>query len=266
MSQKSKHDAWNAGEAYDAYMGRWSRRIAEDFLAWLNPDPGLGWLDVGCGTGALTEIILRRAAPRSVRAVDPSDGFVSYAAANILDPRVKFRAGSATALPFDSGRFEALASGLVLNFIDNQRAALREFCRVLEPGGLLSFYVWDYPGGGMGVIDTFWAAARALDPGAAELDESRRFPGSTKDGLAALCAGAGLAGAEVTALETTSDFPDFVTFWAPFTLGAGPAPGYCKSLPPERQAALKDELRRRLGSGPISLPARAWAVKARIPG
>lgn len=266
MAKTSQFDAWNAGEAYDAYMGRWSRMIAAEFLAWVDPGPGLSWLDVGCGTGALTETILRRTAPRSVRAVDPSEGFVTYAAANIVDSRVKFRTGSGTALPFDTGRFEALASGLVLNFIDNQPAALREFQRVLEPGGLLSFYVWDYPGGGMGLIDTFWSAAQALDPKAADLNESRRFPGCTSDAISRLCASAGMNGVEITSIELTSDFPDFGTFWSPFTLGAGPAPGYCKSLPTDRQAALKHELRRRLGDGPIRLPARAWAVKARMPG
>lgn len=266
MQEKSQFDAWRAGDAYDAYMGRWSRVIADAFLDWVAPDPGLSWLDVGCGTGALTGAILERAAPRTVRAVDPSDTFVAHAAARYTDPRVRFRTGDAASLPFDLGRFEAVTSGLVLNFVDNRAAALREFQRVLEPAGLLAFYVWDYPGRGIGLIDAFWSAAQDLEPEAADLDESRRFADCTRDGLTALCAAAGLDGAEIAVIDKTSEFADFDAFWKPFTLGAGPAPGYCQSRPPALRAALKDELRRRLGDGPIRLPLRAWAVKARVAG
>lgn len=266
MTRSAQFDAWTAGDAYEAYMGRWSRPVAAAFLDWLDPGAGLDWLDIGCGTGALTATILERRDPRSLAAVDPSEGFVAYAADRIRDRRLTVQTGDGAALPFDRGRFDVAVSGLVLNFIPDRAAALAEFARVLKPGGLLGVYVWDYPGGGMGMIDAFWEAAQALDPAAAELNESRRFPDCTADGLAGLCAAAGLDGAEIAAIDRPSVFADFDDFWTPFTLGAGPAPGYCMSLDEDRRAALRAALAQRLGDGTIRLPARAWAVRARMPG
>lgn len=133
----------------------------------------------------------------------------------------------------------------------------------MRPGGTIAFYVWDYPGGGMGVIDAFWSAAKALKPAASELDEARRFPFCTSEGLTNLCTASGLRDVTTTALETETVFPDFEAFWHPFTLGAGPAPGYCSTLSEAELAALKQAVRRIVGQdGPIRLPARAWAVRA----
>jgi len=263
MEKSSRLDAWSAGDAYDLYMGRWSARIAERYLAWLAPKPGGAWIDVGCGTGALSATILRDCDPQSVVGIDPSEGFVAHAAARQDDPRARFQTADGAQLPFDAGRFDVLASGLVLNFIPDRVAALREFQRVVKPGGTLSFYVWDYPGGGIGLIDVFWSVAAQLDPDARDLDESARFPFCTREGLAALCAEAGLANAEITGIEDTSEFAGFDDFWHPFTLGAGPAPGYCVALPEAKRSDLKQALRQRLGDGPISLPLRAWAVRAK---
>ncbi|MCA0870952.1 class I SAM-dependent methyltransferase [Seohaeicola saemankumensis] len=265
MGDTARLDAWSAGDAYDLYMGRWSARVADAFLTWLAPDHGRSWIDVGCGTGALSAAILRRCAPRSLVGVDPSEAFVAHAARKQMDSHARFQTADGANLPFDRGRFDMLASGLVLNFIPDRTRALQEFRRVIKPGGTLSFYVWDYPGGGMGLIDAFWSAAAELDPEARDLDESARFPFCTADGLRALCAEAGLANAEVVAIEETSDFEGFDDFWHPFTLGAGPAPGYCAALPEDRRQRLHDLLRDRLGGGPFSLPARAWAVRAPIP-
>lgn len=266
MTRPSNFDAWSAGEAYECYMGRWSRRVAEAFLAWFAPPPDADWLEVGCGSGGLSEAILRRAAPRALTALDPSAGFVAHARARIGDPRVRFVVGDGQHLPQAAASVDVVTSGLVLNFLPDRPAGLREMRRVLRPGGLLSFYVWDYPGGGMGLIDAFWVAAATLDPAAAALDEGQRFPFCSRAGLQELCRDAGLGEVAVAALESATDFTDFEDFWHPFTLGAGPAPGYCRSLPPARRAALKRLLAERLGTGPIHLPARAWAVKTVLTG
>ncbi|WP_245943884.1 class I SAM-dependent methyltransferase [Acuticoccus kandeliae] len=263
---KNRHDAWNAGDSYERYMGRWSRDIAALFIDWLTPAPGLDWLEIGCGTGALTQAILDRTAPTSLLATDASADFVRHSAETIRDGRVRFEVADAAALPAAAGSIDIATSGLVFNFIPDRVAALREMARVLRPGGTIAFYVWDYPGGGMGFIDAFWRAAADIDPAAASLNEADRFPFCTEAGLAALCAEAGLADIAVAALEGETLFSDFEAFWHPFTLGAGPAPGYCRSLPPTERARLKDALAGIVGTGgPIRLPARAWAVRGTPP-
>lgn len=257
-------DAWNAGENYETYMGRWSRRIAARFLTWLAPPPQADWLEVGCGTGALTESILAVSAPRLILSIDPSEGFVAYARKSITDPRVRFEVAGAQALPVPDSRIDVVASGLVLNFIPDRDAALQEMQRVLRPQGRLAFYVWDYPGGGMGFIDAFWKAAAAIDRDGKRLEETQRFSFCTPDGLTALCREAGLRDIDLASIEIEAVFPDFAAFWHPFTLGTGPAPAYCASLPDAQRTALKARLAADLDSGgPIRLPARAWAVKAR---
>jgi hypothetical protein len=150
----------------------------------------------------------------------------------------------------------------VLNFVPDKIAALRELARVVKPAGLMSFYVWDYPGGGMGLMRAFWDAAIALDPKAADLGEAGRFPFCTPEGLTALCAEAGWPAVTVAPVEIETRFADFEDYWQPFTLGAGPAPAYCASLPEEHRARLKAKLQETLGTGSFALPARAWAVKA----
>ncbi|MDQ6436004.1 class I SAM-dependent methyltransferase [Mesorhizobium sp. LHD-90] len=266
MNKSAEFDTWSIGQNYDFYMGRWSRQIADNFLDWLAPPRHAAWLDLGCGTGALTTAILARCAPRSILSVDPSEGFLAHARAVVRDERVRFEKASAQDLPAGDASFDVAASALVLNFVPDMQAALAEMRRVLKPGGLLAFYVWDYPGGGMGFIDAFWKAAAAVDESAGALDEGRRFPFCTPDGLAGICQAAGLVSPVIDSLEIETVFPDFEAFWLPFTLGAGPAPGYCTSQPPERQAALKQQLAQMLGTDrPISLVARAWAVKARWP-
>ncbi|WP_119300311.1 class I SAM-dependent methyltransferase [Dongia deserti] len=261
MSTTARHDAWAAGEAYERYMGRWSRLVAARFLDWLAAPSGTAWLDLGCGTGALTQTILARCNPRSIIGIDPSEGFVAHARATTSDDRARFEVGDAQKLTLADASVDVAASALVLNFVPDRVAALRELQRVVRPGGLLSFYVWDYPGGGMGFMTAFWKAAIALDPNAAELGEGGRFPFCTPEGLAALCAESGLPSVTVAPIEIETRFPSFEDLWLPFTLGAGPAPGYCVSLPADKRAALKERLKRQVGGdGPVSFVARAWAV------
>jgi SAM-dependent methyltransferase len=268
MATASRNDAWAAGDSYDAYMGRWSRPIAAGFLDWLAIPGGLEWLELGCGTGAMTAAIVRQCDPASVIAIDPSDGFVAKARANVEDPRVDFRVGDAGSLAsMPPGSRDAAVAALVLNFIPDRIGALREMKRIVRPGGAVGFYVWDYPGGGIEFMHAFWMAAVALDPSASDLTEDRRFPFCTREGLAELAQHAGLGNAEITAIESQSVFKDFEDYWRPFTLGAGPAPGYCVKLAPEARERLRrslsDSLPRR-ADGSIALDTRAWALKARV--
>ncbi len=265
MSQQSRHDAWSAGAAYDLYMGRWSRQVAPRFLDWLNPRDRLDWLEIGCGTGALSQAILARCTPASFAGVEPSEGFLDQARMNVAEGNAQFRSGNAEALPVDDASKDMVVSGLVLNFVPDKGKALAEMRRVARPGATIAFYVWDYPGGGMELMRAFWTAAAALDPSARDLAEGKRFPFCTPEGLTALAEAAGLNRVECAAIEIATLFKDFEDYWRPFTLGAGPAPGYCMSLGPEARERLRDSLSRGLPRGrvgSIPLKARAWAVRA----
>ena len=267
MPETSRHDAWQAGDSYDAYMGRWSRRVAPRFLDWFAAPNGLDWLEIGCGTGALSAAILAQCGPKSLIAIDPSEGFLGKARDNVRDARAEFRVGDAQALPVETASRDVIASALMLNFVPDRQKALAEMKRVTRPGAKIGFYVWDYPGGGIEFMRAFWRAATALDPNALDLTEDKRFPFCTREGLTRLAEGAGLASVESTAVEAETVFKDFEDFWYPFTLGAGPAPGYCMSLSPDARERLREKLRADLPSeedGSIRLRARAWAIKAAV--
>lgn len=266
MSDDTRHDAWQAGDNYDAYMGRWSRRIAPLFLDWLAPPAGSDWLEVGCGTGALSAAILAQCNPRTLIAIDQSAGFVAAAQNAIHDPRAQFQVADAQALPLPDASRDVIASALVLNFIPDRTRVLAEMKRVDRPGATIGIYVWDYPGGGMEMLRTFWAAAAELDASASDLTEDKRFPFCTPDNLTALLQSAGLANVECRAIDVPTVFQDFDDYWRPFTLGAGPAPGYCAGLAPDARQRLRDRLDASLPRAPdgsIVLNARAWAVKAK---
>jgi len=267
LDNSSRHDAWQAGESYDLYMGRWSRRIAPLFLDLLNAEKDLDWLDVGCGTGALSQAILERFEPRRLVGVEPSEGFVARAREIVTDPRVTFIVGGAESLPVQPDEFDRVVSALVLNFVPDKVRALKEMKRVARPDGRVCFYVWDYPNAGVEFMRAFWSAAVSLDPGASELGEGGRFPFCEPSGLRALANEAGLVAIRIEAVETPTVFSDFDDYWRPFTLGAGPAPGYCASLSPEKREELRATLQERLpteNDGSIHLSARAWAVEASV--
>jgi ubiquinone/menaquinone biosynthesis C-methylase UbiE len=267
MTQTSRHDAWQIGNSYDDYMGRWSRRIAPRFLDWLDAPNGLDWLEVGCGTGALSAAILARCNPKSLAAIDPSEGFIAKARVNVPDQRAEFRVGDAQALATETASKDVVVSALVLNFVPNKEKALAEMKRVVRPGGSIAFYVWDYPGGSVEFMHAFWEAAVSLDPNAHDLTEDRRFPFCTPEGLSDLAKRAGLTSVDCGAIETPTVFKDFDDYWRPFTLGAGPAPGYCANLDPDTRQRLKDKLNTdltRTEDGSISLRAKAWALRAKV--
>jgi SAM-dependent methyltransferase len=263
VTHQSLTDVWAMGAAYEPYIGRWSRLVAREFLRWVNV-PALGdWLDVGCGSGALTEAIVATAAPSQVRAVDASAGFVAYARSRIADRRVELAVADARALPWGSQSFDAIVSGLVLNFVPQPEQAVAEMARVARSGATVAAYVWDYAGG-MQLIRSFWDAAVALDPSAAMVDEANRFPVCSPTALQTLWDDAGLEGVMSFAIEVPTPFASFDDYWTPFLGGQGPAPSYAMRLDSERRERLRERLENMLpidANGAIALTARAWAVR-----
>ncbi|KOX16216.1 methyltransferase [Saccharothrix sp. NRRL B-16348] len=256
-------EVWAVGEAYEAYVGRWSAPVARRFLRGLDVPAGRRWLDVGCGPGALTTAVLKLADPAEVVGVDPSEGFLATAKHRVADPRAAFHVGDARSLPLPDRAFDAVVSGLALNFVPDPVRAVAECTRVAAPGAVVAAYVWDYAEG-MAITRFFWDAATDLDPAAAALHEGRRFPLCRPEPLHKLWTDAGLTGVRVEALEVPTVFHDFDDFWRPFLGGQGPAPGYTASLPEDRRRALRDLLRTRLPTHPdgsIRLAARAWSVR-----
>jgi trans-aconitate methyltransferase len=256
-------DGWAAGDAYEGYMGRWSRLLAREFVKWLHPKPSANWLEVGCGTGALTSTICDLSDPDSIVACDSSEPFIEYARRSLPDPRASFVVAGVEALPGRDGGFDLAVSGLVLNFLPDPRAAVVSICERLRPGGVVAGYVWDYAEG-MEFVRAFWEEAVAAEPRAAALHEGRRFPLCRAAAMAELFRAARLAHVETDSLEISTDFASFDDYWAPFLRGTGPAPSYAGSLDPASRKLLRERLRQRLHAGidgRIQLRARAWAVR-----
>jgi SAM-dependent methyltransferase len=255
-------DNWKAGDAYESYMGRWSRPLARSFIDWLAPQRGANWLDVGCGTGSLTTAICELADPASVLACDPSEPFIDYARKKMLDSRVGFVVSGVEDLHCNDGSMDYVVSGLVLNFIANPGGAIARLSQCLRHRGMIAAYVWDYAEG-IEFLRRFWDEAVALDSAAADLDEGHRFPVCRPEMLKALVLGASFREVIVGTLEIPTRFQGFRDFWTPFLRGTGPAPAYVASLSQERRDLLRDRLARSFTvetDGEISLKARAWAV------
>ena len=259
---------WGAGDAYERYMGRWSRKVAPLFTDWIGAPPGADWIDVGCGTGVLTATVLNRCEPSHVVGIDSSAAFLQAAQDGVADSRASFRQGDAQAIPEGDASFHMAASGLVLNFVPDKNAAVREMARVVKPGGAVALYVWDYAGH-MQVMRTFFDAASELDPGAREFDDGVKAPVCRPGPLSELFRSAGLLDVEVRAIDIPTAFDSFDDYWTPFLGGTGSAPKYCMLLGEEARERLRETVRRRLPTGPdgeILLAARAWAVKGRVAG
>lgn len=256
-------DTWERGDPYEQYVGRWSRRVAPQFLSWLNIPERRRWLDIGCGTGALSAAILDHCSPLSVVGVEPSEGFLEKAKEQLAG-RVLLRRGSAAEIPLEDGSVDVAVSGLVLNFVPDGRAALREMARATAAGGTIGAYVWDYAGK-MELMRHFWDAAVELNPDAAKMDEGARFPVCRPEALTELFASAGLHEVDLTAIDITTPFASFEDYWRPFLGGQGPAPAYAMALDEIERARLRDRIQGRIplqADGSISLTARAWAVRA----
>jgi len=256
-------DPWLSGVEYERFMGRWSTLVAQRFLSWLAIPPARGWLDVGCGTGTLTKLILETYQPKEIISIDPSSDFISHAQRLTTAPTVHFRVGLAESLDLDSSSMDAVVSGLVINFVPQPEGALSEMLRVTKPGGVIGVFVWDYAEG-MQMLRYFWDAAVELDAAARKFDEGLRFPLCREWQLESLFQAAGLKHVEATAIEVRTVFRNFDDYWQPFLGKVGPAPGYTMSLSQTDRQELEDKLRKSLPidrNGSISLVARAWAVK-----
>ena len=258
-------DVWAVGEAYEPYVGRWSRLVAQRFLPWLSVPAGARWVDVGCGTGVVTRTVLEHGSPAEVVGIDPSAAFLAYAQRTVTDPRARFEEGDATALPLPDGQADAVVSGLVLNFVAEPERAAAEMARVARTGATVGAYVWDYAEG-MQLMRYFWNAAAETDDRAQEMAEGRRFPLCRPEPLRVLFTDAGLAEVLVEPIDVPTTFRDFDDYWTPFLGGQGPAPSYTMALPEDARAQLRERLRAALpyaADGSIPLTARAWAVRGR---
>ena len=263
MNTSTKKSVWASGAAYEPYVGRWSRLVAREFVDWLAVPPAARWLDLGCGTGALTETILKRANPIQVDGIDPSEGYLALAREQVRDPRVRFNVGDARRLPVESAHYDTVVSALVLNFIPDLPTAMTEMARAVRPGGTVAGYVWDYAGK-MELMRYFWDAAVGLKPADLERDEGRRFPICQPGPLQHLFERAGLKNLEVRSIDVPTHFRDFDDYWTPFLGGQFPAPDYAMSLDETTRAALRERIRAHLpiaADGSIPLIARAWAIR-----
>lgn len=262
-SRNESKEVWASGDSYEPYVGRWSRLVAKAFIRWLALPENSRWLDVGCGTGALSQTILEMANPKQLKGIDRSEDYVEFARSRINDSRAEIEVGNAQTLSFESEAFDAAVSGLVLNFVPQPDQMIAEMARVVRNGGMIALYVWDYAGK-MQMMRHFWNAVAALDPAARDLDEGRRFPVCNPDSLKTLFQNRGLFQVQVHPIDISTDFKDFNDYWAPFLGGQGPAPGYAMSLSEEQRARLRQRIYNSLPfalDGSIPLAARAWAVR-----
>jgi SAM-dependent methyltransferase len=245
-------------EAYDRFMGRYSVPLAPQFADFAAIGASQRALDVGCGPGALTAELVRRLGPEAVSAADPSEPFV--AAARERHPGVTVRRAAAEQLPFEDGTFHTALAQLVVHFMEDPVAGLREMARVTRKGGVVAACVWDHAGG-KGPLSPFWDAARELDP---DVHDESQLAGAREGHLSELFRAAGLHDIEETALSVEVEHPSFEEWWEPFMLGVGPAGGYAAGLDAERQARLRELCRERLPEAPFELSARAWAARGLV--
>jgi SAM-dependent methyltransferase len=262
-SDVASHDTWSSGDSYERYVGRWSRLVAREFIRWLAVPNDRQWLDVGCGTGALSETIFKLTNPNKVKGIDRSEEYVSTARNKVNHPKADFERGDAQSLPVDSETYDAAVSGLVLNFVPQPSQVIAEMKRAVKGNGLVAVYVWDYAAK-MQLMRHFWNAAVALDSAARDHDEGRRFPICNPEALSDLFQNAGFIGIDVRPIDVATDFENFDDYWTPFLGGQGPAAGYAMSLSEQRRAQLRERIYNSLPfavDGSIPLVARAWAVK-----
>jgi len=255
-------------DAYERFMGRWSRQLAPLFVRFAGVGAGDSVLDVGSGTGALAAAVIRLGHSTRVTGIDPSPGYVAFAREHLAGDRVRFLVGDAQRLQLPDAAFDCTLSLLVVNFIPDRETAIREMIRVTRPGGVVAAAVWDY-GDGMEMLRVFWDEAVKIAPAADGRDE-RHMPLCRAGELAAFWRAHGLQRVEEQPLTIRLEFASFDDYWAPFLGGQGPAGAYVASLSDADRGALVDRLRRRLAGaaehgGLLTLRARAWAVKGMRP-
>ena len=268
QAQKGQPNMFGDAEAYERFMGRWSRLVAPRFVAFTDvPDRGR-MLDVGSGTGSLAHEIAARKTHARVLGIDPSQEYVAYAVSkNAFPERVGFEVGDARQLHFPDASCDAALALLVFNFIPDPKKALLELRRIVKPGGRISAAVWDY-GAGMRMLRTFWDAAVHLDPEADQLDE-KHMPLCRSGELPALWRQGGLEYVSEQSIDISMSFGSFADYWDPFLLRQGPAGAYVARLDQDRLQALRNEVKRRLSlpaeNTRFVLPARVWAVRGTVP-
>jgi SAM-dependent methyltransferase len=258
----SAQNQFTDGAAYERLMGRWSQQIGAQFLDWIAPAKGLRWLDVGCGNGAFTEVVIERALPDSIAGIDPSEAQIAFARTRPRAKSAEFRVGDAQSLPFPDRSFDAAAMALVISFVPDGAKAAREMARVVRPGGPVATYMWDLEGQGFPLRHVYEALAEqghavAMPPGR---DNGRI------EMLRKLWTGAGLDAVETRTIETTVSYADFDDYWASNSIPLGPHGATLKALSAEARDQLKARIDRMLprdASGRIAFPAVANAVKGR---
>jgi ubiquinone/menaquinone biosynthesis C-methylase UbiE len=259
--------AFDDANAYERYMARWSRAIGEKFLAWLDPTANRSWLDVGCGTGAFTELILAHAAPEKIVGIDPSPQQVEHAKHAVTAPQAEFRLGTAIDLPFETGEFDVVVSALVIHFIPDRPTAFREMLRVTKSGGIVAGYTWrrsptinDAPYGPM---------ARGVIEIAGDVATSPTISEAMPDGLRAALSAEGYGDMEITTIEASQTFRDFEDYWTSQTdTSAHPVAKSAAALSDRDRDRLREVLRKALPAaedGSITYFSRATAFKARKP-
>lgn len=248
-----------AADAYDRFMGRYSVPLAPAFADFAGVFAGQRAIDVGCGPGALTTYLVDLLGPTAVTAVDPSESFVE--AARERHPGVSVERASAEHLPFPDGAFDAALAQLVVHFMADPVAGLREMARVTRDGGAVAACVWDHAAGGQGPLRVYWEAVRELDPGVAD---GSKLAGAREGHLAELLDAAGLGAIEESSLTVRVEHASFEEWWEPYTLGVGPAGDYVAGLDPERRAELRERCRAKLPPAPFTVDVRAWCARGRV--
>jgi len=248
-----------AADAYDRFMGRYSAPLAPAFADFAGVAAGQRAIDVGCGPGALTTHLVELLGPAAVTAVDPSESFVD--AARERHAGVTVERAAAEQLPFADGAFDVALAQLVVHFMTDPVAGLREMARVTREGGVVAACVWDHVAGGLGPLRVYWDAVHELDP---DVPGEANLAGAREGHLAELLGAAGLHDIEESDLTVRIDHASFEEWWEPYTLGVGPAGDYVASLDPERRAELRKRCRAKLPPAPFTVAVRAWAARARV--
>jgi SAM-dependent methyltransferase len=257
-------DTFANAKAYEAYVGRWSRFVAEEFLDWLQVPTNQAWLDVGAGTGILSHIILQKASPTKVVGIDSSAAYLEYARQHVQDERLEFKIGDALNLGFEA-EFDVAVAGLVLNFLPSPAQAVKSMRQAVKDGGTVAAYVWDYSGR-MEMMRQFWEAAKVVDPASSEMDAGHLFTICEPNNLKALFVAEGLSEVDVRPIDIQTHFKDFDDYWLPFPKAQGSIGKYLQGINDETLNAIREQLQKQLPTtdkGEIPLTARAWAVKGK---